>query len=111
MAFRVGQKVTRIAGFTETSPIAHNVLMGANYPSFGVVYTVRSINVWPAKTLLLLEEVNNEHIRLLIGSKLEPGFDVRGFRPVVSTSTGMAILESIRRDVSNHIPRPVREDA
>lgn len=32
------------------------------------------------------------------------------FRPVVSTGTGMAVLEQIRRDVTNKELRPIFED-
>jgi hypothetical protein len=41
---------------------------------------------------------------------VEANFNPRRFRPVISTDTGMAILEQIRRDVTNKELRPIFQD-
>lgn len=53
------------------------------YPKFDEVYTIRNINkVSSGETLLLLDEVRNDHLKDFVRDGLEPGFDARFFRPL-----------------------------
>lgn len=57
------------------------------YPSFGETYTIRNINeVSSGATLLLLDEVRNDHLKAFIQDGLEPGFDAKFFTPVNGVS-------------------------
>lgn len=98
MAFRVGQKVERIGGTTRT---------GYAIPPMHVPFTVSRRYLAPdGDEVIDLAEFPSPETEEYLS-----GFAARFFRPIVSTESGMALLESIRRDVSNHILRPVREDA
>lgn len=57
------------------------------YPKFGKTYTIRNINeVSSGATLLLLDEVRNDHLKRFIQDGLEPGFDAKYFTPASGVS-------------------------
>jgi hypothetical protein len=88
MAFRVGQKVVCVDDHD-----TYHVKAGSIYEVEGV----RGI-------YLVLVGIADR------GPGRDPGMFKTRFRPVQSTDTGMAILEQIRRDVTNKILRPIFED-
>lgn len=98
MNFRVGQKVVRV-GHGNASPdicAAKARAAGYSFPQMNEVVTVKSLNVWPLKTIITLYEHDNSH---LIGkwnsSPLEPGFDASAFRPVCESSTDISIFTAM----------------
>lgn len=102
-----GQRVVAIGGrYGGTcSPEEH---MQANLPVHDMVYTIRAINVWPARTIILLREIDNSHFN----HPIEPGFDIRAFRPVdPSYKKADRVLAAIKPDLLNAKPvrKPERE--
>lgn len=103
MAFRVGMKVECVS-YTHIPEAPGDVL------TVGGIYTVSNV--------FIEEDENCEMVEMLELAELDqpgddiwmPGYCSIDFRPVVSTDTGMAVLEGIRRDVSNKILRPIFED-
>lgn len=98
MAFRIGQKVVK------THNNAESTCFGVRK---GMVFTVAGF--CPAGH----EAIGIFLCEVTVQEKPENRctcFDQRSFRPVQSTDTGMAILEQIRRDVSNKTALPIRED-
>lgn len=90
MAFRVGQKVVCV----DNSQWGHRLTLN-------VVYTISALGTpWDDGLYVGLEETPGKH---------ELQWRARRFRPVVAT--GMAILEQIRRDVTDKELRPIWEDA
>jgi hypothetical protein len=97
MAFRVGQKVTRIAlAFEGDLSVQEANEVGASCPAVGEVVTIKTINQWRSETLLTFHEHDNSHIQRMFGDRYEPGFNAECFRPLTerSTEAGMAILRS-----------------
>src|SRR5258708_1618095 len=101
MAFRVGQKCVFVR-----DPAAVAGTASGPRPVLGKTYTIRDIDCRMAPhgipIILRFEEFVGNIITLsacLGGHEWEVGCDGRSFRPVVSTDTGMAVLEQIRRDV------------
>ncbi len=93
MMFRVGQKVVGIGyncgGDRDKLP------PGANMPAVGSVYTIRSINEWSDVTLITLQEVDNRHLIGFDGYSLEPGYNIRAFRPIVERKTDISALKAL----------------
>lgn len=114
MAFRVGQKVVCVDA---ESPGRGRPMEGQKKWASsekivtGSIYTVRRIYTddygVPA---LWLNEIRRARISVSFHGP-NAGYGQWRFRPVVSTDTGMSILESIRRDASNGVQRKIREDA
>lgn len=103
MAFRVGQIVVCINA-RRSHPGRQ---WTADKPIEGQIYTITGIGlISPIDGLpvIQLAEIRNDEERGYVG------YRASRFRPVVSTDTGMAVLEQIRRDVSNKILRPIFED-
>lgn len=93
MTFYVGQKVVCVGGkYRGDIPRPDAEANGAIYPRRGNIYTIRTINVWPGKTLVTLHECNNAHLVKIFGGGIEPGFNARGFRPVVDRKTDISIF-------------------
>lgn len=111
-SWHVGMKVVCIA-----SPIIIATGMknfGARYPVSGGVYTLREIRddaPWGGKAIVvLLSEINNEH---MIGSRrmgtyahVEPGFNVRGFRPLEARKTDISIFRQMLLSQPKKEPSP-----
>lgn len=91
MAFRVGQKVVCV----DDRPPDFD---SRRLIELGEVYEISEV----FETGLSLIEVSPHPAALW--------FRKTRFRPIVSTDTGMAVLEQIRRDVTNKILRPIFED-
>jgi hypothetical protein len=89
--FHVGQKVCCV-----NEPCASQKAKwpGSNWPAKGAVYKIRAINVWPAQTLLRLEEVDNRHFEGVL-SAIEPGFPSEHFRPIVERKTDISIFTAM----------------
>jgi hypothetical protein len=106
MAFRVGQKVVCVDASANEERLRN--WLGHTLPVEGTIYTIRGWTDGPRQHSpgILLEEIRHE--LSIFGT--EPNFRPWRFRPVQSTGTGMAILEQIRRDVSNKTALPIRED-
>ena len=96
MTFRVGQKVVRI-GSVKGSDISRSeaVRMGYSYPEMGEIVTIKTLNAWPAKTILTFYEHDNSHIQKQLGSPWEPGFDAAAFRPLVERKTDISALKAL----------------
>lgn len=110
MAFRVGQKVVCVdasaTGVTPRRGLFFELKLNA-------IYTIAWVGIHDGELSVRLLEIP---VRKTFPGHLcrEPSdfpFYARRFRPVVSTDTGMSILESIRRDASNGVQRKIREDA
>lgn len=103
MAFRVGQKVVTVAAPWHSLGSACPWLA----PDLNAVLTVRSIVPWDNGRgySLRFNEIKNKFI-----NGFEPAFSAVYFRPVQTTDTGMAILEQIRRDVTNKELHPICHD-
>ena len=82
--FYIGQCVTPVR---EASAAARKqaARIGASFPIYGVVYTIRAIvfETRTGETVLLFEEILNPVLR---GESLERGFRAVHFRPVKPTS-------------------------
>lgn len=101
MTFHVGQKVVRVE-VDRSLGRGHAALRGKGTRTvIGAVYTIRAINVWPQLTMLRFEGMNHSNLIGINGSTIEPGYDSRGFRPLIErkTETGFAILKKICDDV------------
>jgi hypothetical protein len=99
MAFRVGQKVARYCG----------------EDSYGRPCEPPPLNVPVTISNIFIIEDGTVHLEILEypipeDEEFYAGVRADCFRPVQSTNTGMAILEQIRRDVSNKTALPIRED-
>jgi hypothetical protein len=94
MAFRVGQKVVCVDA---SNQCACGCTVGLQK---GGIYTVTKVIMDGAGIFVAESDP----------SVWRNGYAVTRFRPVVSTDTGMAILEQIRRDVTNKTALPIRED-
>jgi len=97
--FEVGQRVVCVGGKSPSGPnsvsTAEARAAGARLPDRGAIYTIRQIDDWPDRTLILLEEVCNRH---LIGRRfgyIEPGFWSGAFRPVIERKTSIAVFEAM----------------
>lgn len=105
MSFRVGQKVVAVGYDIHYDP---NSIMWrhpkAAYPEIGGVYTIRQINVWAKYTLVLLHEVDNQHMLAIVGGKIEPGWDSRAFRPVIEHKTDISVFHRILDNVNIRAP-------
>jgi len=99
--FHVGQKVVCIGQASPAQEQKYKAL-GAKYPTYKAVYTIRAI-VFHSITgdkLLLLDEIKNP---VLNEGELERGFSAIYFRPVKETS-----IEVFRKLLA---PLPEKEDA
>jgi hypothetical protein len=106
MAFRVGQKVVCVKKGPWTIEARIDAAFWVPYlPQKGDVLTIRDID---EGHLRFVEIINP--VRSFTNVTGEARFARHQFRPVQSTDTGMAILEQIRRDVSNKTALPIRED-
>lgn len=100
MSFHVRQRVVRIGD----SNLAGAARLGASVPRKGDVVTIRAIYVGVCgRTILLLEEHHNEHLRHMSAGDVEPGFPSDGFRPLKETS-----IECLRAHLA---PIKQREEA
>lgn len=103
MTFHVGQKVVCVGMGPKYR--GNPILRDSPYNGIkiGGVYTIRSLNVWSLSlTIVCLHEVDNSHLIGVGGGTIEPGWDIRGFRPLIErkTDSGVAILKKIARDVT-----------
>lgn len=89
--FYVGQRVVLVGW--KPLHVGEWLGIGAIYPDVGEVYTVRKIMPWRDTAVLLLAEVNNEHIAPLCGG-LEPGICQEFFRPVIENKTRISVSAS-----------------
>lgn len=106
---KVGDKVVAVGIFKSRDgrniSLQEQRALGANRPSVGMVYTIRSINDWGGdRILLLLSEIDNLHITGYRNSKMEPGWHYRGFRPVRKTDI------SVFTAMLDNVPAKVLED-
>jgi hypothetical protein len=111
MAFRIGQKVVYVS--REKIPGENIIRGGFGKLQIGRVYTIREIDDLYLPYYNMVGIRLEERILPLVrweGADFEPATLAIRFRPVQSTDTGMAILEQIRRDVSNKTALPIRED-
>jgi hypothetical protein len=95
MSFHIGQKVVRIEVSGQVADEIHRRacdVTGARLTEIGEVYTIRTINDWPGRTLLTFHELDNSHMLARLGVTIEPGFDSRGFRAVVERKTDISIF-------------------
>lgn len=98
MTFHIGQKVVRIPvgkGISGGNPLLAGV--GGPRPIIGQIYTIRAINVWPTKTILRFEEFDFSHLIGIGGATIEPGWDSRGFRPIIERKrkTSIAVFKKM----------------
>ena len=99
MAFRVGQKVVCVSG--AAGDVGYKEAGPYSKPTRGGVYTIATINYWPARTILTLVECDNSHlINKFDRSGLEPGFNAKCFRPIVERKTDISFAHEILRKVS-----------
>lgn len=98
MIWRVGMKAMLVEGFGG-SELREARLWGVVLPVGGEVYTIRDIIHDFSQSGFLLEEIDNLGVYPL--RNFEPGFLIRRFRPVVSTS--ISIFERLLS------PSPSRE--
>src|SRR5882672_9897040 len=103
MAFRVGQKVQCIS-------YTHRPEAPGDIPRIGGIYTISNIFVEEDEECTVCEMLELIELDQPGDDIWMPGYWSADFRPIVSTDTDMAILEQIRRDVSNKILRPIFED-
>lgn len=101
--FRVGQKVVCISKGKMSCANLDALRYAKPQPKYGVVYTVRAINVWPDRTLLRFEEIDNSHMIPRFG-KIEPGFNAKLFRPVVARKTSIEVFHRILDKVNEGVP-------
>jgi hypothetical protein len=109
MAFRVGQKVVCV----DASSTGASVLRGPIYElKFQAIYTIAWVGIENSILSVRLYEIPVRHTPpgLTCNEPDDWPFKASRFRPVQSTGAGMAILEQIRRDVSNKTALPIRED-
>src|SRR3990167_4610543 len=92
MNFHVGQKVVAVGYKKDGSHVPPSI---ANLPQIGNIYTIRAINVWPTITIVRLYEVDNSHLLSLhqYAGQIEPGYDARAFRPLVTRKTNISIFK------------------
>lgn len=111
MAFRVGQRVVCV-----NDKFSGQWRIVATTPKLRSVYEIREVLNWHFKEgtapALRLVEIVNPEINWSDAPQDEPAFAIWRFRPVVEgkTDAGMAILEQIRRDVTNKELRPICHD-
>ena len=95
--FHIGQKVVRVPVENPESygdaALRGKTTMGK--PVIGCVYTIRAINEWPHATILRFAEFDYSHLIGINGSTIEPGWNSRGFRPVVERKTDISIFTEI----------------
>jgi hypothetical protein len=116
MAFRVGQKVVCVDDGGTNAGIIVRRRDGKIAPFDGTLHGLRKGQIYTVSGFdppsypefcqeqeIILSEINR-------GCPITRGFRSSRFRPVQSTDTGMAILEQIRRDVSNKTALPIKED-
>lgn len=103
--WHVGMKVVCVAS-PERIAAGMRRMPGAIYPAHNGIYTIREIrddaqwNKGASSIVLLLAEIDNSHF---IGthsadntySYVEPGFNVRGFRPVQTRKTDISIFTAM----------------
>ena len=104
--FRVGQKVVRFSG--GPGCVITNNLTTSDYtfPALGDVVTVRTVNDWPSGTLLTFYEHDNSHLIARLGSRYEPGFKARYFRPLVERKTDISIFTAMLTPKRKHARVP-----
>lgn len=104
--FRVGQKVVRIGSCSDGEISASRARqMGYSFPEMGDVVTIKTLNVWPHRTILTFHEHDNSHIQKQMCSYWEPGFDASAFRPVVERKTDISCFTEILRKVNDRAAR------
>ncbi len=87
--FRVGQRVVLVGW--ESVPVSQWSAIGARYPNVGDVYTIRAIKPWKDTAVLLLEEIDNSHLKY----NPEPGFRQTFFRPLMERKTSIHCQEEV----------------
>lgn len=90
----VGQKVVRVP-VDDSLRRGHSLLRDKatkGVPQIDEIYTIRAINVWPTNTILRFYEFDYSHLIGVGGSTIEPGWDSRGFRPVIERKTDISIF-------------------
>lgn len=91
MTFRVGQKVVCI-GSNENPKLSDAADKAHRKPDINQIYTIRSMFAWKHLVLVRLYEVDNRHLMPIMGVSVEPGYDSRGFRPLVERKTDISIF-------------------
>lgn len=89
---RIGQKVTQIR------PIAWLGYYDEAHPQFGIVYTVRAINLHEGEYYLVFFEIRNRVYPYLDGT-FEMDYCAKCFAPVVERETDISIFTDMLTDI------------
>jgi hypothetical protein len=90
MTFYVGQKIT----MSRPIPPWFERPEGIVLPEFGIIYTVRDLEVYDDSEWLRLDEIRNHDV-MEHGRLIEPWFETVGFRPVVERKTDISVFAEL----------------